>query len=154
MAVYIAVHKDVQLDAQKGYVPLQVGAAVHPPLLYLGDNTGIHISEKNPHYCELTGLFWIWQNARDSYKGLVHYRRFFIYRRRVVEEGKIRELLQDHDVILPRPEPLRERQLESKVNKHNQVIERTYELEKHTEVIDEQIRVANHRIGDLEHIIV
>ena len=45
-------------------------------------------------------------------------------------------------------------QLENKVNKHNQVIERTYELEKHTEVIDEQIRVANHRIGDLEHIIV
>ncbi|MBQ3210766.1 MAG: hypothetical protein IJB09_04670 [Oscillospiraceae bacterium] len=45
-------------------------------------------------------------------------------------------------------------QLEKKVNKHNQVIERTYELEKHAEVIDEQIRVANHRIGDLEHIIV
>lgn len=41
-------------------------------------------------------------------------------------------------------------ELEKKVNKHNQVIERTYELEKHTEVIDEQIKVANHRIGDLE----
>ena len=109
MAVYIAVHKDVRLPSVEGYVPLQVGAAVHPPLLYLGDNTGIHISEKNPHYCELTGLFWIWQNARDSYKGLVHYRRFFTYRRQVVEEGKIRELLQNHDVILPRPEPLRER---------------------------------------------
>ena len=45
-------------------------------------------------------------------------------------------------------------QLEGKVNKHNQVSERTYEPEKHAEVIDEQIRVANHRIGDLEHIIV
>lgn len=45
-------------------------------------------------------------------------------------------------------------QLEAKVNKHNQVIERTYELEKHTEIIDEQIKAANHRIGDLEHIII
>lgn len=45
-------------------------------------------------------------------------------------------------------------QLEAKVNKHNQVIERTYQLEKHAEVIDEQIKVANHRIEDLEHIIV
>lgn len=45
-------------------------------------------------------------------------------------------------------------QLEAKVNKHNQVIERTYQLEKHAEVVDEQIKVANHRIGDLEHIIV
>ncbi len=41
-------------------------------------------------------------------------------------------------------------QLEKQVNKHNQVIERTYELEKHQELIDEQIKVANHRIGDLE----
>lgn len=41
-------------------------------------------------------------------------------------------------------------QLEVKVNKHNEVIERTYELEKHSEVLDEQIKVANHRIEDLE----
>lgn len=42
-------------------------------------------------------------------------------------------------------------QLENKVNKHNQVIERTYELEKHMAVVDEEIKVANHRIDDLEH---
>lgn len=41
-------------------------------------------------------------------------------------------------------------ELEKKVNKHNNLIERTYELEKHSEVIDEQIKVANHRIHDLE----
>ena len=34
-------------------------------------------------------------------------------------------------------------QLEKKVEKHNSVIERTYLLE-------EKIKVANHRIGDLE----
>ena len=41
-------------------------------------------------------------------------------------------------------------QLEKKVEKHNGVIERVYELEKHEAVIDEEIKVANHRIHDLE----
>lgn len=41
--------------------------------------------------------------------------------------------------------------LENKVNKHNEVIERTYELEKHEEITDEKIRVINHRIEDLEN---
>lgn len=34
-------------------------------------------------------------------------------------------------------------QLEAKVNKHNSVIERTF-------ILEEQIKVANHRIEDLE----
>ena len=41
-------------------------------------------------------------------------------------------------------------QLEAKVEKHNQVIERVYNLEKHDAVMDEEIKVANHRIDDLE----
>ena len=41
-------------------------------------------------------------------------------------------------------------QLEKKVEKHNRVTERTYELEKTVEVIEEQVKVANHRISDLE----
>lgn len=41
-------------------------------------------------------------------------------------------------------------QLEKKVDKHNTVIERTYKLEEAQAVIQEQLKVANHRIGDLE----
>ena len=41
-------------------------------------------------------------------------------------------------------------QLENKVEKHNTVIERTYKLEETEAVMQEQIRVANHRIADLE----
>lgn len=41
-------------------------------------------------------------------------------------------------------------QLEKKVEKHNSVIERVYLLERHEAVIDEEIKVANHRIDDLE----
>jgi len=41
-------------------------------------------------------------------------------------------------------------QLESKVNKHNEVIERTYRLEERVAIDEEKIRVANNRISDLE----
>ena len=41
-------------------------------------------------------------------------------------------------------------QLEKKVDKHNTVIERTYKLEETQAVIQEQIKVVNHRISDLE----
>ena len=41
-------------------------------------------------------------------------------------------------------------QLEKKVDKHNTVIERTFKLEEAQAVLSEQIKVANHRIEDLE----
>lgn len=41
-------------------------------------------------------------------------------------------------------------QLEKKVDKHNNLIERTYKLEEETAVLFEKITVANHRIDDLE----
>lgn len=43
-------------------------------------------------------------------------------------------------------------QLEKKVERHNQVVERVYKLEKDEAVIEEEISVANHRIEDLEKI--
>lgn len=41
-------------------------------------------------------------------------------------------------------------QLEKKVEKHNKVVERVYVLEKGEAVLEEEIKVANHRIEDLE----
>lgn len=41
-------------------------------------------------------------------------------------------------------------QLEKQVERHNNVIERTFRLEEAVSVQDERIRVANHRIDDLE----
>lgn len=41
-------------------------------------------------------------------------------------------------------------QLENKVDKHNSVIERTYKLEQNFCLMDEKIKVANHRLDDLE----
>jgi hypothetical protein len=41
-------------------------------------------------------------------------------------------------------------QLEIKVAKHNNLIERTYQVEKRCDLYEEKIKVANHRIDDLE----
>ena len=41
-------------------------------------------------------------------------------------------------------------QLEQKVNKHNNLIERTYVLEESVALMDERVKVANHRIEYLE----
>ena len=43
-------------------------------------------------------------------------------------------------------------QLEKKVEKHNNLIDRVYALEKNEAVIEEEIAVANHRIKDLEEV--
>lgn len=43
-------------------------------------------------------------------------------------------------------------QLEKKVEKHNNVIDRMYMAEQKIAVMDEEIKVANHRIEDLEKV--
>ena len=41
-------------------------------------------------------------------------------------------------------------QLEKKVDKHNNMIERMFKVEESVNILDEKIKVANHRIDDLE----
>ena len=43
-------------------------------------------------------------------------------------------------------------QLEQKVSKHNNLVERTYALEESVALLDERQKVANHRIDDLEKV--
>lgn len=107
--IYIAAHKAFTPPELEGYRPLQVGAATHPELDlgYQKDNDGDHISEKNPNFCELTGLYWIWKNTDDPYKGLVHYRRYFgksnfAHSYKVIYSyNEMLEFLEDCDIILP-----------------------------------------------------
>ncbi|MBN1469910.1 MAG: DUF4422 domain-containing protein [Fusobacteriaceae bacterium] len=78
LKIFIATHKKFDVPKSKYHVPLHVGREGKEDLGYLGDNTGDNISLKNPNYCELTGLYWIWKNVIDiEYVGICHYRRYF-----------------------------------------------------------------------------
>lgn len=43
-------------------------------------------------------------------------------------------------------------ELEKKMNKHNSLVEKVYCIEKNQTLMDEKIKVANHRIDDLERM--
>lgn len=127
MRVFMAkFHKDKPLqntaDIPKWLCPIQAGAALTSERVAESlDSSGENISYKNPNYCELTVLYWIWKNClaqnssignsdMDSYPafdtgadvryyGLFHYRRWLD-----INDTDIHRLAEnDIDVILPYP---------------------------------------------------
>ena len=75
--ILVACHKKTKTPFESVYLPIQVGAAGNDPIGFARDDNGDNISDKNPMYCELTGLYWAWKNLSCDYLGLVHYRRYF-----------------------------------------------------------------------------
>ena len=77
LTVAVATHKPYRMPSDPAYLPLHVGAALHPEVCrdMQGDDAGDSISGRNPNYCELTGLYWLWKNVDAEHKGIVHYRR-------------------------------------------------------------------------------
>lgn len=129
--IIIAAHKAFQMADGEDYLPLQVGAAgkkgirvkdcpgAHAPAGHhetgaiLRDDDGENISEKNPYYCELTGLYYAWKNIDADAIGLVHYRRYFSlkslsYRKRkgvfasVLTHDEADALLTRADIVVPK----------------------------------------------------
>ncbi|RKI85002.1 DUF4422 domain-containing protein [bacterium 0.1xD8-71] len=101
VTVFTMTHKKFPTPGDPVYVPLQVGRAAHQDLGYIGDDTGVNISEKNCYYGELTGVYWVWKNIKTSdYVGICHYRRYFC-----TEEGRIltgaeyERILSEYDII-------------------------------------------------------
>ncbi len=110
--ILVATHKPYWMPSSACYVPLQVGSAGRPSFGFMRDDCGESISEKNPWYCELTGMYWAWKNIRADYIGLVHYRRFFTRsawvfgtegkRKAILDSQEWERLLQQHPLILPK----------------------------------------------------
>ncbi len=103
MKIYIMTHMKCELPTADGYVPLQVGRAIGQDLGYTGDHTGDNISDLNPLFGELTGLYWIWKNDRDSdIIGINHYRRFFAEEDgELLRQSTVEETLKKYDLIAP-----------------------------------------------------
>lgn len=75
--VIVAAHKKYQMPTDEMYLPVHVGAAGKESIGYQRDDEGENISDLNPYFCELTGLYWAWKNLKADYIGLAHYRRHF-----------------------------------------------------------------------------
>ena len=120
--IFICAHKEVELPKHPFFLPIQAGAAIHKPIHgYQSDNDGESISEKNPHFCELTCHYWAWKNLKHvDIVGLNHYRRYFDFqkewpqfsadKRFISTEEFLKKdyvfpdldkLLQKYDIILP-----------------------------------------------------
>lgn len=105
MSMYIITHKPYEKKiATEGYKTIQVGAYKGHIEADFYDDLGDNISEKNPYYCELTGLYWLWKNTQDYYIGISHYRRFFTHSfnaSQALKPSEIDKLLKKYDVVLP-----------------------------------------------------
>lgn len=77
--ILVCCHKPDNFKNDEVYMPIHVGKANSKYDLGIqGDDTGDNISKENPHFCELTGLYWAWKNMQPvDYIGLCHYRRYF-----------------------------------------------------------------------------
>ena len=146
--VIVATHKEYKMPKDKLYLPLHVGAKGKQDLGYTKDDTKKNISEKNPFFCELTGLYWAWKNLDADYIGLVHYRRHLTQNKvktkdidkkfkEVITLKEVDKLLNKTDVILPK--------------KRNYYIETLYSHYEHTmyiEPLDETRKIIEEKYPD------
>lgn len=146
--IIVAAHKEYPMPKDKLYLPLQVGAEGKEDIGFQKDNDGVNISSKNPHFCELTGLYWAWKNLDTDYIGLVHYRRYFSLTKKrcktskeklehVLTYAEVDKLLDTTDIILP--------------EKRNYYIENLYDHYKHTmyvEPLDETRKIIKEKYPD------
>jgi len=107
--VIVAAHKPYKMPTDDMYLPVHVGAKGKAAIGYIGDNTGENISEKNPFYCELTGLYWAWKNLEADYLGLAHYRRHFKGKQKskdkfdcILSGQETEEILKEYKIIVPK----------------------------------------------------
>lgn len=129
--ILIATHRAFIAPKNPIYRAIEVGQNPKIPH-FLHENQLDNIAHKNPSFCELTILYWIWKNLHSPMVGLVHYRRYFFAHDKPVfwekslrkilfylkchdliakttfaklpDEAQIAAILHTHDAILPKPQ--------------------------------------------------
>ncbi len=107
--IYVITHSPediVKIEEDEIYKPLFVGRNGKDNMGYLSDDSGDNISSKNPDYCELTGLYWMWKNSNADILGLCHYRRYFKNSNHKIRKEEIESYLKNYDIILPKKREL------------------------------------------------
>ena len=105
--IYLITHRecDAYFTQFKPSRILHVGLEPTDREDYLFDTSGDSIADKNPYFCELTGVYWIWKNGKESEQdavGVEHYHRFFmVHPHAFLDENYVWHMLSRHDIILP-----------------------------------------------------
>lgn len=103
--IFVMTHKKFKPPKDSVYVPLHVGRALGEDLGFMGDNLGDSISELNPYYGELTGMYWLWKHCHDvDIIGVCHYRRYFFDdNNKLMTQEEFETNLQDADIMVSNP---------------------------------------------------
>jgi hypothetical protein len=123
--IFTCYHTEPPLLRSGILLPLKVGADLHKTEKdAICDNIGDNISAKNPYFCELTGMYWIWKNIQADIVGICHYRRFLnlqtedtkflnfksnFEQKYGLTEEQIEKKLEQYDVVLPQKHPYKPR---------------------------------------------
>lgn len=130
--IVVAFHKPYPHSNDPLFLNLHVGKKNSGKELGMtGDDSGDSISELNPSFCELTGLYWVWKHVElNEPIGLSHYRRYFNFEPSLWQRFKkqqvakasqfdfeklaadhrahIESSLKEHDIILAKATNLKE----------------------------------------------
>lgn len=163
--IIVATHKEYVMPTDEMYIPLHVGKKGKQGIGYIGDDTGANISEKNPCFCELTGLYWAWKNLDCEYIGLAHYRRHLKGKRKgndkfnkVISKQEIGEILESSDIILPQK---RKYYIETLYSHYDhtmyvETLDKTYQIisEMHPEYMKEMDKLKTRRSAHMFNMFV
>lgn len=109
VSIYVASHIATEAINNSCYKIIEVGTVFRDKRYgNVQDDVGDNISEKNKIFAEITALYWIWKNDKNSdILGLCHYRRYLkktkyhALSKFFLDESTILSDLKDFDIILP-----------------------------------------------------
>ncbi len=124
--VFVVTHLPFERTLTEPYSSIRVGGKVFPS--DFSDDCEDEIAQKNPYFCELTALYWVWKNYKyqaKDYMGLVHYRRsltsgniFDVLFCQSLTDQRIKKDLETFDLILPKPDFFEEGLYQQYVKSH------------------------------------
>lgn len=102
LKVYMVTHGPECFEIPDYCVPIEVGAALRENFRYelRDDLTDDNVSLKNPEWCEVTAIYWMWKHDNSDIVGLYHYRRMYKLSRK-----QIIRFLEKADIIATYYEP-------------------------------------------------